>query len=60
MDKLLCDDGSDGDYAPDVLNPYSIRFAMDPHEYVEYLNYKMRDLHKEQVRPYNRPLFSSS
>ena len=38
MDKLLCDDGSDGDYAPDVLNPYGIRYAMDPHEYVKDLN----------------------
>jgi hypothetical protein len=46
LDKLLCDDGSDGDYAPDVLNPYSIRFSMDPSEYIELLTDKMREVHE--------------
>ena len=50
LDTILCDDGSDGDYAPDILNPYSIRYSLDPSEYSCLLENKMRSVHKAQLK----------
>ena len=37
---------TEGDYAPDILNPYSIHYSLDPSDYRVMLTNKMRAVHK--------------
>ena len=49
LKQLLCDDGTDGDYAPDILNPYTASMLVADQKDTWFGN-KMFDLQEKTVR----------